>query len=565
MYDGTIKKVQNIKINDLLMGDDNTFRKVLNISSGKDVMYEIIQENGNNYKVNSEHIISLKLSITFIKKNYELIWFENHILYKKKFINDLELENYKLYLLNNKNINKQNDICDISIKEYIKKSKKWKNVYKGFKCEKINCWMFKQVDIDPYIFGYNLNKDNIININKYKYNDVNIRSLLLDGFLDANGKDYNNNNIVFKNPKSKKILDNIIFIIRSLGYLVYIDETKEITTIINYKSNNNSLLYNIKVKKLEYNDYYGFELDGNKRFLLGDFTVTHNTSTILSIAYQLFGPKVYKERVIELNASDERGINIVRFKINTFAKIAIGNIDPKYPCPPFKLVILDEADAMTTEAQSALRKVMEELSGITRFCFICNYINQIIDPIVSRCMKFRFKPIDKIIMYNKLNELSIKEKMVNNKNTINAITNVSKGDIRKGILILQNLQYIQKYKSNITENDVYNMTGNVNPEYVKSIWDLCLNKKTNINIIIETVNKIKLDAVSINSILENLQLIIVNSDLDDIIKSKLCIFIASTEKCLMDGANEHIQLLNIFSYIYGLVNNYIVDIPENIC
>jgi hypothetical protein len=129
---------------------------------------------------------------------------------------------------------------------------------------------------------------------------------------------------------------------------------------------------------------------------------TGKTSSILALCNQLYGPERVNERVIELNASDERGINVVRGKIITFAKVAIGTKDPKYLCPPFKIIILDEADAMTKEAQAALRKVMEENSNITRFCFICNYINQIIEPINSRCVKIRFKPITKTNIINKL-------------------------------------------------------------------------------------------------------------------------------------------------------------------
>jgi replication factor C subunit 2/4 len=128
---------------------------------------------------------------------------------------------------------------------------------------------------------------------------------------------------------------------------------------------------------------------------------TGKTSSILALCNELFGPKRVNERVIELNASDERGINVVRYKIINFAKTAIGTRDTRYVCPPYKIIILDEADAITKEAQAALRKVMEETSNITRFCFICNYINQIIEPITSRCVKIRFKPIKKINIFER--------------------------------------------------------------------------------------------------------------------------------------------------------------------
>lgn len=168
---------------------------------------------------------------------------------------------------------------------------------------------------------------------------------------------------------------------------------------------------------------------------------TGKTSTVLALAKELYGPELFKTRVLELNASDERGISIVREKVKDFARMQLSNPQPgyreKYPCPPYKIIILDEADSMTQDAQSALRRTMETYSKITRFCLICNYVTRIIDPLASRCSKFRFKSLDQGNAKKRLEEIAENEGVKLESGAIETLIKCSEGDLRKAITFLQ--------------------------------------------------------------------------------------------------------------------------------
>jgi replication factor C subunit 2/4 len=271
---------------------------------------------------------------------------------------------------------------------------------------------------------------------------------------------------------------------------------------------------------------------------------TGKTTTILALAFELFGPNLTNDRVLELNASDERGIDTVRDKIITFAKYAIGSKDEKYLCPPYKIIILDEADTMTLEAQAALRKVMESESHNTRFCFTCNHIEKIIEPIISRCVKFRFKPIDKESMCDRLYAISQIENMKIENNVIEKIYEKSDGDARRAIIMLQNLKYIS---DSITCDDVNTICGSACDTDLNYIWNFCINN--DISEMFDLLNYITKKCINIQDILIFMKNKIINSKLSSSIKSSLVCQIGTTEMKLIDRADESLQLLNILCII----------------
>jgi len=290
MYDGTIKMVQDIVVGDLLMGDDSTPRKVLSLARGREKLFTIKQNKGENYVVNESHILSLK-----------------HTANVGKFVKD--------------------EVVDIKLSDYIRIAKRldYENTpLLGYKVPVE--FSEKHVTIDPYLIGlwisYSYNTE-LINSNlfieddkiriphNYKCNSLLNRYKLMAGLLDGYGEynKYNKNFTIYESNKELK--DDIVYLARSIGLNVNVhnkkksDMLKEKHCVINIYGNILSELPLLKYKNLNfsyYNDnlntqikviyngvgnYYGFTLDGNHRYLLGDFTVTHNTAMGLYIASKL--------------------------------------------------------------------------------------------------------------------------------------------------------------------------------------------------------------------------------------------------------------------------------------
>lgn len=194
---------------------------------------------------------------------------------------------------------------------------------------------------------------------------------------------------------------------------------------------------------------------------------TGKTSLILAIANELYGNSK-NLMIMKLDASDDRGINSVREEIKGFAeKINMFRTG-------VKLIILDEADSMTFDAQFALRRIIEKYSKTTRFCLICNYENKIIPAIRSRCANFRFSPISPIHIQKKLEYICAKESLTYDKDVLDTISLLSKGDLRKSINFLQSLSL---QSDHITHDLCYKIAGVPSIEEVKDIIDTLLNPK----------------------------------------------------------------------------------------
>lgn len=241
---------------------------------------------------------------------------------------------------------------------------------------------------------------------------------------------------------------------------------------------------------------------------------TGKTSTILAIAKNIYKNNI-RLMVMKLDASDDRGINSVREDIKGFAEK--NNMFHK----GVKLIILDEVDSMTYDAQFALRRIIEKYSSTIRFCLICNYENKIIPAIKSRCANFRFNNIDIKHISNKLTEISKLEKVSYEEGVIEIISELSKGDLRKAINILQSL-YMQS--NNITKKGCYEMIGIPLKEEIQIIVSLLLDTTKDINNCYNIINNIiKKNNYSLNIILNE----VTTNILDNINKVKKSYIIIS--------------------------------------
>ncbi len=182
------------------------------------------------------------------------------------------------------------------------------------------------------------------------------------------------------------------------------------------------------------------------------------TTTALALTMELFG-EGWRDNFLELNASNERGIDVIRENVKDFARIRPSND------LGFKIIFLDEADQLTPEAQAALRRTMEMYSSATRFIFSCNYSSQIIPPIQSRTVVMRFRPIKPQDMKKRIELIAKEENFAIDEDAMDAITEISEGDMRKALNILQTI----KSSGEMSAARIYEISGMANPKQYRTL------------------------------------------------------------------------------------------------
>ena len=258
---------------------------------------------------------------------------------------------------------------------------------------------------------------------------------------------------------------------------------------------------------------------------------TGKTTCALALAKELFG-ELWKYNLHELNASDERGIDVVRGKIKEFARTAPLGEDG------FKIIFLDEADALTGAAQAALRRTMEKYSRTCRFVMSCNFSSKIIDPIQSRCAVFRFRPLKAEDVERYLKFVAVKEELNIDKEAYESLTYLAQGDLRRAI---NGLQMAAAANVDITPDVVYQAVAAARPEEVKEALEMSLNNNF-------AGARERLDTLQITyglageDVLRQMHRTVRDLEVPDTIKVQMIEKLAEADFRLSEGANSRIQI-----------------------
>jgi replication factor C subunit 3/5 len=249
----------------------------------------------------------------------------------------------------------------------------------------------------------------------------------------------------------------------------------------------------------------------------------------------MYGGKAYSNMALELNASDARGIDVVRNEIKEFAGTR------QLWSKGIKLVILDEADAMTSDAQFALRRVIEKYTKNTRFCLICNYVSKIIPALQSRCTRFRFAPLARDQIQGRLEEVAASEGVELTPTGKDAILRLSGGDMRR---VLNLLQSTSMSSTIVDEESVYLTSGAPLPSDMKIILDLLLNASF-AHATKDIVALCTVKGYALADVLQDLTIMIIALDLPSAVMARLLDGMSNVEHRLAFGTDEKLQAASL--------------------
>lgn len=522
MYDGTIKKIQDIQVGELIMGDDSTPRTVLNLVRGEDTMYEIIPIKGESHIINSQHILTLKYSSkpSLINNKYNSVtWFDtcSYKAMKKNF----KYKDDAIKFLNNKlsEYTKHQNICDIPLQDYLKLPKYIQN---NLKCIRTPLsFLEKPVPFDPYILGYWLgdgttrestittqestvlyymsqhlpqydlylskrqntysygitgngkvgNNKFLNTLKEYKLTDIKhiphiykcnsreYRLKLLAGILDADGylDNRSNNYEICQSNKNEQLIDDIMYLCRSLGFACYKKEKKTTWTYNGeYRTGNalricisgngleeipvlcprkkagprkqikDVLVSGFTVKQLERDAYYGFTINSNHRYVLGDFTVTHNSCASITIA------EGFKEYVSNMGRKILVLVKNGNIEKNFRNELLSDCTNKEYLSELQKEFLVSSKDPVSKK--ELMNKITRKINKIYNFMTYGTFVNQILG----------IKEFEKDVYgRNTTKQKRNKDGTLSRKKPTNAIEN------------LNNTVIIIDEAHNVTNNDVY--------------------------------------------------------------------------------------------------------------
>ncbi|PKK59470.1 P-loop containing nucleoside triphosphate hydrolase protein [Rhizophagus irregularis] len=270
---------------------------------------------------------------------------------------------------------------------------------------------------------------------------------------------------------------------------------------------------------------------------------TGKTSTILALARELFGSELMKSRVLELNASHERGISVIRERVKNYAR---------NKCPGFKIIILDEADSLTKDAQEALRRIIEKYSELTRFCLICNQVSCIIPALKSRCTLFRFKSIGTENMRNRLSYICEQEGINYYSEALDELIKDSQGDLRKAITWLNNASKLHK-NDRVTVDTIKETVGIVPDDIINDLIESAASKSY--DKIQETVSNVIASGYFGKQIIEQVFFqVLQDLRFSENHKCNIGESIGIVDKRLVDGGSEFFQVLSLMCKISENMN-----------